>query len=121
MMERKDEACDDWWNYIRLGGFPMINIDDPALAPAAKVSPEQFLRTLISQLEKSRAEGTFVSSYDLARFYAVLGEKSRAIDYLELCVDEHRPFALSARHHYSLRDLHGEPRYHAVLRRLKLE
>ena len=120
-MGRREEAARDWRKFIELGGFPMLSSDDPALAPGAGLSPEQFLRTLIAQLEKCRAEGIFVSSFDLARFYAVLGERSRALDHLEATVDEHRPFALCAKVHFVFRDLQDEPRYHAVLRRLKLE
>ena len=62
-----------------------------------------------------------VPAYDLARFYAMLGDKARAIDYLEASVDEHRQFALSAKVHIIFRDFQDEPRYHAILRHFKLE
>ena len=120
-LDRRDEACRDWKEYIRLGGFPMLASDDPALAAAALTSPEKFVRTLIGQLEKCRAQGSFISSYDLARFYAVLGDKPRALDYLEASVGEHRLFTLTAKRHIVFRDFQDELRYHAVLRRLKLE
>lgn len=120
-LERRDAACRDWLEYIRLGGYPMLASDDPALASPLRVSPEEFVRRLIAQLEKNRAQGSFISSFDLARFYALLGDKPRALDYLEASVDEHCLFTLGAKYHIAFRDFQDEPRYHAVLRRLKLE
>jgi serine/threonine protein kinase len=118
---RRDEAPRDWRKFLELGGFPMLTSDEPALLAASKASPEDFLRTLLGELEKRRAQGSFVSSFDLACFHALLGAKSRALDYLEAAVDEHRPFTLCAKVHIVFRDLQDEPRYHAALRRLKLE
>jgi serine/threonine protein kinase len=120
-LDRRDEACRDWLEYIRLGGYPTLASDDPALAAAAKRSPDEFVRTLIAQLEKSRAQGNFISSFDLARFYALLGDKPRALDHLEASVNEHCLFTLGAKYHIAFRELQEEPRYHTVLHRLKLE
>ena len=79
------------------------------------------MRSLIELLEERRAAGQFSSAYDLAKFHAMIGNRARALDYLELAVDEHRSFTLSAKLHITFQDFHDEPRYHAVLRRLKLE
>jgi tetratricopeptide (TPR) repeat protein len=121
LLGRRAEATGDWLMFIGVGGFPMLASDDPWLADAAKLGPELFLQTLIAKLEKCRAQGNFVSSFDLACFYALLGGKQRALDYLEAAVEEHRPFILCAKVHIVFRDFHEEPRYHAALRRLKLE
>jgi hypothetical protein len=86
-----------------------------------EAGPVQFVQRLIELLEERRAAGQFSSAYDLAKFQAMIGNRARALDYLELAVDEHRPFTLSAKVHITFKDFQDEPRYHAVLRRLKLE
>jgi tetratricopeptide (TPR) repeat protein len=120
---RRAEAARDWLRFVQLNGFASLSQTDAAPLEKAlsEGGPDEFLRRLIELLEQRRAQGHFVSAYDLARLDAHLGKKTRALDYLELAADEHRTYALSAKVHVAFKGLHDEPRYHAVLRRLKLE
>jgi hypothetical protein len=108
---------------VEKDGFSSLTHEDAATLGAAftQSPPDQFLLKFIELLEQRRAEGKFVSSYDLARLHAHAGHKTRALDYLEQAVDEHRLFALSAKVHIAFEEFQNEPRYHAVLRRFNLE
>jgi len=122
-LDRRPEAARDWLRFVELEGFGSLDHEDGALLNTTlkEAGPDQFLRSLIDLLEKRRAAGQFASAYDLAKFHAMLGNRARALDYLEQAVDEHRFFTLSAKVHITFKGFQGEPRYHAVLRRLKLE
>ncbi|HEY5232926.1 MAG TPA: serine/threonine-protein kinase [Verrucomicrobiae bacterium] len=122
-LNRRPEAARDWLRYVELGGFASLTHEDAAMLNTTldQDGPDGFLRSLLEVLERRRAEGKFVSAYDLARLYAEAENKARALDYLETAVDEHRTYVLSAKVDIVFKDFHDEPRYHAVLRRLKLE
>lgn len=122
-MGRRAEAARDWQRFVELGGFASLGREDvgPLEKALGENGPEGFLRQLIELLEQRLARGQFVSAYDLARLHAFAGNKPRALDYLEQAVDEHRTYTLSAKVHLAFRDFQDEPRYRAVVRRLKLE
>ena len=122
-LDRREEAARDWLRCVELDGFASLTPEDAATLDTTlkQAGPDGFLRGLIGVLERRRAEGRFVSAYDLARLHAFAGNKPRALDHLEQAVDEHRPYTLNAKVHIAFRDFQDEPRYHAVLRRLKLE
>ena len=118
------EAARDWLRFVELVGFVCLtpSTDAAMLTKTLTESgPESFLRQLIELLEQGLARGQFVSAYDLARLHAAAGNRIRALDYLEKAVDEHRSLTLAAKVNPAFKDLRDEPRYHAVLRRLKLE
>jgi molybdenum cofactor biosynthesis enzyme MoaA len=122
-LNRQTEAVRDWLNFVEMDGTPSLNHQDAATLNTIlmRSGPDQFLRNFIELLEQRRAQGNFVSAYDLARLHAQAGDKTRALDYLEQAVDEHRSDILSAKVRITFQDFQNEPRYHAVLRRLKLE
>jgi tetratricopeptide (TPR) repeat protein len=123
-MGRRAEAARDLMQFVELNGYVALdrNADVPSLRQAlADLSPEGFLNELIQRLENARTRGRFVSAFDLSRLYAQAGDKARALDYLEQAVDEHRSMTLTAKYTPAFKDFQTEPRYHAVLRRLKLE
>jgi tetratricopeptide (TPR) repeat protein len=117
-------AARDLLRFIELHGFASL---DPLNEGATlrltlnQRGPEAFLRDHIELLETRRAGGQFVSAYDLARLHQHAGNSSRALDYLELAVDEHRHMALAVKVNPLFKPLHGDPRFHAVLRRFRLE
>ena len=82
---------------------------------------EAFLQRLIGLLEDRQNVGQFVSSFDLARLHACAGHHAKALVCLETAVDEHRGLLLSVKVNPAFKNLRDEPRFHAVLRRLKLE
>ena len=122
-LDQRPEAARDWLRFIELEGFTRLTPPDAERLNTTlkEAGPDRFVRKLIELLEEQRAAGQFSSAYDLAKFHAMIGNRSRALDYLELAVDEHRFFILSAKVHITFQDFQDEPRYHAVLGRLKLE
>lgn len=119
-MGQRDRAAQLWLRRNQLDGF-----SEDYLARGEKAlkrdGPEGFLQFVITEFEQKQAHGEFVSPYGLARLYGLAGQKSRALDYLELAVVEHREFVLTAKVHLAFKDFQDEPRYHAVLKRLRLE
>ncbi len=118
------EAARDWLRFVELDGFVCLTPTTDAATlkkTLTESGPDDFLRQLIELLEQGLARGQFVSAYDLARLHAAAGNRIRALDYLEKAVDEHRSLTLAAKVNPAFKGLQDEPRYHAVLRRLKLE
>ena len=103
-------------------GFAALNREDalPLSSQSATESPAQSLSAVVQLLELRRAEGQFVSSFDLARFHALLGNKSLSLDWLERAVEERRIKILSAKVLPAFKELRGDPRFHAIFRRLRL-
>ena len=123
-MGRHAEAARDLMQFVEMNGY--VGLDRTADVPPlrqtlADGSPEEFLREVIRRLEAAREHGRFVSVYDLARLNAQMGDKLKALSYLEEAVAEHHPMVLTARYSPVFKDFQDKPRYHAVLRQLKLE
>ena len=119
-----DAAARDWLRQVELGGFPALDrqADGAALLRTLNESGlEAFLQRLIGLLEDRQNVGQFVSSFDLARLHACAGHHAKALVCLETAVDEHRGLLLSVKVNPAFKNLRDEPRFHAVLRRLKLE
>jgi tetratricopeptide (TPR) repeat protein len=123
LLNRKSDAIKDLSRCIELNGFSAVHPRDSILSNNGSnhETPSPTLSAVIQLLERRRAEGQFVSAFDLARFYALLGDKTHALDRLEQAVEEHRVFTLSAKVQAAFKELRDEPRYHASLRRLHLE
>lgn len=85
-----------------------------AYALAGKRAPA--LRTMeeLNQLSKR----TYVSSYDVATVYVALGEKERALAELERAYDEHSERLIWLRVDWRFDDLHPDPRFQDLLRRM---
>jgi tetratricopeptide (TPR) repeat protein len=117
-------AARDWLAQVELGGFPFLDRETDAVALRATLTergPEAFLVGLIELLEERRRAGRLVSGFDLARLHAHAGHRAKALDNLETAIDEHRGALLSVNVNPAFNSLRSEPRFHAVLRRLKLE
>jgi hypothetical protein len=59
-------------------------------------------------------------SYAIAAEYALLGENSRALDYLEQAYQEHSTLMTHLKVDSSLDNLRGEPRFKHLLEQMKL-
>lgn len=76
-------------------------------------------KAALHQLEK-RATDTYVSPYHFAYVYTGLGEPDRAMDWLERAVDERAGPAYGIKGSFLFRPLRSHPRFHALLRKMKL-
>jgi hypothetical protein len=123
VMNRKSEALRDLWRFIELNGFAALNREDALLFSSRSTteSPAQSLSAVVQLLELRRAEGQFVSSFDLARFHALLGNKSASLDWLERALEERRIKILSAKVLPAFAELRGERRFQAIFRQLRFE
>ena len=86
----------------------------------ALAGDEAKARAIITQLEEFARE-KFVSPYHFAYVYTGLGEADRAIDYLEQAVMAHTGPAYAIKSSFLLTSLYNHPRFHALLREMKLE
>ncbi len=123
-MGRPDESARARLRYVEMNGYIALDraLDFPVLAQTLNTrGPAAFFTELIHRLEQARAAGRFVSQYDLATLHAQAGHKPQALDWLEQAVDEHRSLTLGAKYSVVFKDFQDEPRYHALLRQLKLE
>ncbi|HJP86458.1 MAG TPA: tetratricopeptide repeat protein [Gemmatimonadaceae bacterium] len=86
----------------------------------AMAGDETKAREIIAQLEDF-AHTKFVSPYHFAYVYAGLGDADRAIDYLEQAVIARTGPAYAIKSSFLLTSLHNHPRFHALLREMRLE
>jgi TolB-like protein/Tfp pilus assembly protein PilF len=77
-------------------------------------------RDILRELEE-RAKTSFVSPYHFAYVYTGLGDSDRAMDWLERAVAERTGPAYAIKGSFLLAPLHAHPRFHALLRQMKLE
>ena len=86
----------------------------------AMAGDEARARELLGTLEEL-AQGAYVSSYNFAYVYTGLGDVDRALDCLERAVAERTGPAYSIKGSFLLTPLRAHPRFHALLRQMKLE
>jgi TolB-like protein/Tfp pilus assembly protein PilF len=77
-------------------------------------------RAVLRDLE-TRAKSAYVSPYHFAYVYTGLGEKDRALDWLERAVNERAGPAYGIKGSFLFRSLHAHPRFRALLRKMGLE
>jgi hypothetical protein len=83
------------------GGYPR----------AARIRPDNLVR---------QSQTTYVSPGGIAAAYARAGEIALALDYLERAYEEHETMMVSLKGGRAWDALRGEPRFDAMLRRMKL-
>lgn len=76
----------------------------------------EILRTL-----EERAQTSYVSPYHFAYIHTGLGDAERAIDWLERAVAERTGPAYGIKGSFLFTPLHSHPRFHALLRQMRLE
>ena len=70
--------------------------------------------------EAARSRTTFIDAWTIAIWYATAGENDKALDWLERAYDERDPTMPYLGVHPSFAALHGDPRFQALVRRMKL-
>jgi tetratricopeptide (TPR) repeat protein len=86
-------------------------------ATYAKIGKKQEAREILQQAEKSwKPDGR--SSIWIGAIYAALGEKDAAFDWLEKAFQEHTSFLVYFKVHPIFENLHGDPRFDALVKRI---
>lgn len=86
-----------------------------SLAAAGDTS---YARQLAAELEE-RLKSEYVSPVEQALVYIALGDKQRALDWTERAIDERRGWVAYLRVHPIVDSLRGEPRFDALVQRMK--
>jgi tetratricopeptide (TPR) repeat protein len=73
---------------------------------------------VVAGMEKNMDQWWY--AYGLAEVYAVLGEKDKAINCLEVAYKLYGDFIPWIRYDYPLKSLHDDPRFKAIVKRLNL-
>jgi tetratricopeptide (TPR) repeat protein len=116
---RTAEAVQEYERAIRLGGTSMA-AHSVGLANVLAVSGRVGeARELLAALSRRRAE-SYVSPWALASIHACLGETGEALDWLERAYEEHDPTLVWLKVHPRFDALRSEPRFEALLARLRL-
>jgi TolB-like protein/Tfp pilus assembly protein PilF len=115
---RLDEAADEIARAVELGGGA-----DHARTALARVRALQGrseeARDLIRELELQRP-GEYVPWYEIARIHEALGDRDAVYRALELAVETRARAATLLRVEPAFKELHGEPRFEAIVRRVGL-
>jgi serine/threonine-protein kinase len=75
---------------------------------------------IIEELKQNLSQG-YLSPYHIATIYACLGDKDDAFEWLKKTVDEQGDFLIYAKVDPKLTNLHADPRYAELLRRIGLQ
>jgi len=86
----------------------------------AAAGDPSYAREVAAQLEE-KVKTEYVSSVELAITYIALGEKERALSWMERTVDERRGWAAYLRVHPIVDPLRGEPRFEAIIKRMRFD
>src|SRR5262249_52423852 len=76
---------------------------------------------ILDELDERSKRGGYVPAYYLAYAYLALHDRNRALSALERDYEHRSPNMTYVKLDPGLEPLHSEPRYHALLRKLKLE
>jgi len=79
-----------------------------------------YARDMAAELEEKRKKD-YVSPVELAMVYIALGDTQKALDWVENAIDDRRGWAAYLRVHPVLDPLRGEPRYAALVERMKFD
>jgi len=117
MQGRYEEAVREYATFDRLNRFPYVDAD-AYVAAFASGGWEGFLREDIRQMTVAARDGEDVA-FNLAALYAELGEKEKALDWLERSIEAREGRASQVKVDPWLRGLRDDPRFQSLLRRMK--
>ena len=86
----------------------------------ARAGDASYARELAATLEVRRTT-EYVSPVELATVYIALDDKQRALDWIEAALDDRRGWVAYLRVHPLMDSLRGEPRFAALVDRMKFE
>lgn len=79
-----------------------------------------YAKQIAAELEERR-KTEYVSPVELATVHIALGDAQRALDWMEAAVDDRRGWSAYLRVHPILDPLRGEPRFDALVQRMKFD
>jgi len=79
-----------------------------------------YAREVAAELEEKRKTG-YVSPVELAMVYIALGDAQKALDWVENAIEDRRGWSAYLRVHPVLDPLRGEPRFAALVQRMKFD
>jgi eukaryotic-like serine/threonine-protein kinase len=80
-----------------------------------------YAKKIAAELEAKTRTEEYVSPVEVATVYIALGDTERALDAVERGVDDRRGWSAYLRVHPILDPLRGEPRFDAILKRMKFD
>ena len=112
---RKDEAIKEIFTALNFdGGQELV---EKLRKISETKSPEDVFRELLHEW-RDNPENT--NPHNMAYLSAVLGDKEKAIDWLEKSFEEHHPWTTWIKVNPEFESLKGEPRYQALLQKMNL-
>jgi len=115
---RTIEAVEQYQRAIQLAGMSMQGVSAGLANAFVLAGRTDEARAMLAELSRQRAE-RYVSPWALASIYAGLGEREEALQWLERAFDEHDSSLVWLRVHPRFDALRDEPRFQALLARLK--
>jgi DNA-binding winged helix-turn-helix (wHTH) protein/TolB-like protein/lipoprotein NlpI len=109
---RKEESINEIFTALELDGNQELAVKFRKIT-----SPDEFLNRLLHEWRDNQ-ENT--SPHNMAYLSAVLGDKEKAIDWLEKSYAEHHPWTSWIKANPEFETLRGEPRYQELLRKMNL-
>jgi DNA-binding winged helix-turn-helix (wHTH) protein/TolB-like protein/Flp pilus assembly protein TadD len=113
---RFPEAIAEFEKARALAPDATLTLSGLAAAQARSGNRAEALR-LLAQLKKMKTE-RYVAPFDIAVVYCALGERGQALDWLEKAFEDQSEMMLFLEMYEPVDDLHGEPRFQALVRRV---
>lgn len=112
-----DQAIKTQQNVVELTGGSLVSKSVLGHAYALAGNTKEATR-ILKEIESQPKQKQ--KSYYLAMIYAALGQKDRAIGWLELAIQERSTFLIFIKTDFALEPLHSHPKFAALVRRVGL-
>jgi serine/threonine protein kinase/TolB-like protein len=117
-----EDVIREWKAGAQLEGDPNYS----AFAAAAEAGfrsggwPAALRKGVEVSLAQRKVKTGYVSPYQIAQYYADLGEKDHAFEWLNIAFQEHDTFLIALRTDFMLDSLRSDPRYAELVRKIGL-
>jgi len=123
LMEREghpSEATSEWRTALQLdGNQQLVSLFDKALRDSGFHAAKQAVSQALLQRMATRAKTSYVSPLGFVELYLQIGDKENALRYLDTAFAEHSSFLVQIAHDPRYDILSADPRFRAMLRRMK--
>jgi TolB-like protein/Flp pilus assembly protein TadD len=115
---RYEEGLSEIQEALSISGNNAIILAGLGWSNAIAGNRDEAMRVLEELRERSRTE--YIRPYFSAKIYSALGENDLAFEWLERAYKEHDASMVAILNDEALKDLHQDPRFDAVLKKMKL-